>query len=841
MKISTTALLVVFPLLMSSLPANAQISPDLTLPNNTNIQINENLRTIEGGTQVGNNLFHSFKDFSVPTDTSVHFNNALDVYNIIARVTGGSVSNLDGLISANNTANLFLINPSGIVFGPNARLDIGGSLFATTADSLEFANGSEFSAINPQQPLLTVDIPIGLQFNGNSGSVTVQGKGHTIEQSDFFTPLNPSKLANSLEVKPNNILALIGNNIALNGAILKNTNGRLELVSLEKGVINLSNQNNQWLVSPGNNLVYKDIRISNNSLLYDGSSNGSGNSIEIYGDNIFLDKGSLIIGQSFKDRQSGNIFINAVESLNIQNESQTTATGIFNINFSENTGGNIEFNSGKISLKASQVATTTFSSAAGGNVIVNAEQLNFEGLTLESISQGSGINTFTYNAGKGGDIIANVAQIVANNGGLLTTTFGSGDSGVLRLNSNFISLRAGSSIGSATFGQGKSGSVSVNSNSIEIIGTSTGLGNASNIQSSTYKDGNAGNLEINSSNLLLQDGGTISTSTFASGDAGNLLIRSSEAITISGKYLDTLSAISSSAPVINERLRTGLRLPPEPTGTAGSLTIDTQKLTISNFGQLSVINQGSGDAGTININADKIDITNQGGITATTAVGEGGNINLKAENVQLNNSFISATAGTNGSTGNGGNIGIETGALILQSNSQITANAFEGRGGNIKINTPGLFASPDSQIKATSERGVNGSVQINTTQIDIANSGIRNTVFQSPQPFNTCSPEPPNLPSELTISAKGGLPASLDDLSSTTLGWTDSSVPISSQQLPQSTQTDNTENIVVAQGWRNNGDGTVNFVITPDPSDDMGAYSSPLKSSCIKRVPDVGG
>ena len=115
--------------------STSQISPDQTLPINSQVNKKGQIFLIDDGTVRGANLFHSFIQFSIPKGVTAKFTNGANIQNILSRVTSSTPSSINGILNAAHGANLFLINFNGITFDPNARLNIGGSFIATTAQS----------------------------------------------------------------------------------------------------------------------------------------------------------------------------------------------------------------------------------------------------------------------------------------------------------------------------------------------------------------------------------------------------------------------------------------------------------------------------------------------------------------------------------------------------------------------------------------------------------------------------------------------------------------------------------------------------------------------------------
>ncbi|KAB8331907.1 S-layer family protein [Scytonema tolypothrichoides VB-61278] len=803
-----------YSLLISS-PVQAQISSDGTVP--TNVTQSGNVFEITGGTQAGSNLFHSFKEFSIPTGSEAFFKNTTNVNNInfiINRVTGGSISNIDGLIRENYGANLILINPSGISFGPNAQLNIGGSFLGSTASSIKFADGAEFSATNPQvRPLLTISVPVGLQFGQNPGTIRVQGTGQSFTVADpVFSPVRRNTSA-GLRVQPNQTLALVGGDISIDGGTLTAEGGRIALGSFAQGQVSLNPTAGGWTLGYEGGVVFKDIEMRSRALV--DASGASGGSIQVQAQNLSLRDGSLILIQNQGNQPAGAIQVNATESVKL---SGTNADGNIRSSLTNETveagrGGDINISTKRLVIEGGAIVfAKTFGSGTGGNINVN---------TSESL-QVNGVSA----------VNPNVSSSVA------TATFGSGDSGNNTVTTGRLTATGGGTIASSSFGSGQGGNLNVNAtDSIEIVGVEPQFFIPSGLLATTNIAGDAGDLTVSTLRLTVRDGGRVDASTFGSGSAGNVIINAPEFVEVQGTVPGAInpSLIGSSGILPDQTLQQAFRLPAVPSGAAQNVTINTGQLRVTNGGQVTVRNQGSGNAGNARINARSILLDNGGSITAATQSGEGGNIILQTGSLQMRHgSQISAQAG---GTGNGGNISI-TGSspadfVLLLENSNITANAFEGRGGNIQINTQGLFVCPDCKISASSQLGLDGTVQFiipdfapNQEAIDVPQEIVQPEQVVA----QVCTANREQNRSEFTITGRGGLPPRPGEL--LTSKALVSFEPFQSENLSSSataiSQAQTSELPPPALGWYVNPKGTVVLtanapVVTP--------YASALISS----------
>jgi filamentous hemagglutinin family protein len=773
----------------SSSTVLAQTVPDNTLGSesstvNQDATIGDTLvDLIEGGATRGNNLFHSFLEFNVGDGSAVYFANPDGIANILTRVTGNNPSEIFGTLGVDGAANLFLLNPNGIVFGENAALDLNGSFLATTADSYIFENGFEYSASNPKAPpLLTVNIPVGLQFGKKAEAIEVRGTGNNISRDpETFEPIWDAR-TKGLEVDTGNTLALIGGEINLTGGNLTASQGRIELASIaEKGNLSLISTDNGFSLDSQENANFKDINLTQSASI-DTSGNGSGN-IQLQGKNISLLDGSVIITRTLGDDNGEEVKINATNSLNIAGTNgEFFSSGIVNNVEAGATGNasNLKIDTDNLQIKdGGQISSATIGNGKGGNIEIAAKNIEIFGYdadglssSLLSVSNGSGqggsiiikadklvtrdeafISAYTDGSGKGGNIEVAAKNIeilgIDANGspsGLFTATYSSGQGGNITIKADKLVTTNGAFISASTVaGSGNAGNIEIAAKNIEIFGANPDVV-PSNISTVTYTSGQSGDIIIKADKLVIRDEAFIDASTYGSGNAGNIEIdvRQLE-LTDNAGYILTSTAGSGDAgklvirasesvhisgtglvPISDlelELFSSGLYASVEPgaTGNGGSLIVETGNLTISEGGKIVANTLGQGDAGDIIIRAKDLEIRD----TKINKIGTRSGIKSTVE-LEAN--------------GNGGNIDIITNNLRLVDGGLISVDALgAGNAGNIKISSQNIdisgissgeaiFSIPQEQlpssISAFSQGDFNaGSITINTDTLNISDRG----------------------------------------------------------------------------------------------------------------------
>ncbi len=701
----------IFTLLLAA-PISAQISSDGTLSTSVTTQDGLNF-LIENGDRTGGNLFHSFQEFSLPTGGEAYFNNAADIVNIFSRVTGGKISNIDGILRANGTANLFLINPAGIIFGENASLNIGGSFFATTAESVVFSDGLEFSATNPEAtPLLTVNIPVGLQIGSNPGDIQVNGSGHNLtSEHPVLSPINRGEVNSGLQVSPGRTFALVGGNVNFEGGVIIANSGRIELGSADVGVVQLTPVAQGWELNYENVQSSGDISLSQHSLV-DASGFLGGGSIQIQGRNLSLSDGSVVLVQNVGEAASGAIRINASESIQIGGlvPEINIASGLVNESLGSGDSGDIEISTQQLTLQdGGVIANRTFSEGRSGDIIANASKsIEIIGFFFPDPTIRTVFFTGTFGTGDVGEILVSTERLKIANGGLISTsTFGTGDAGDITIEAT---------------------------ESVEIIGATPITNQATVIGASAFNGGDGGKIEINTEQLQLLDGAIVSSASFASGTAGSIILNASELVEVSGGIPGTEipTQVRSSADVAEASLQQAFQLPLVPDGRAGDVTINTPQLRVTDGANISVANEGSNDAGNLQINANSVVLDREATITASTASGEGGNINLQIQDsvIASNNSQISADVSGNGI---GGSIDVVTDNLQFTSGSTISTNTTgAGNAGSINLTGNNLNLNNSSVLSEASalSRGDAGNINLNADSLTLTRNATISTNSQ---------------------------------------------------------------------------------------------------------------
>jgi filamentous hemagglutinin family protein len=687
---------------VGAIDAQAQVTPDSTLGTPTVLLSapGNPLVVIGGGTTRGTSLFHSFSQFSVPNPGGAIFNNPTTIETIFARVTGTTSSTINGLLQTQGKASLFLMNPNGIIFGPNALLDIKGSFIATTANQVQFGPQNFSTVTRNDAPLLTVNVPIGLQLSPTSGSIIVNSTGHTLTTTDT-TGLAPL-IATSrpgLQLRPNNTIVLLGNNVTLNNGVVGAAQGRIEVGSVRDGIVQIEKTGTNWQLGYSGITDFSAVTMKGRSLLDVGGVNAG--SIQVQGRGIKILDGSNIFSQNVGPIAGGLIQVKASESIEITG---VTADGIMR----------------------SAIESETLGVGASSKIIVTAPKI--------TIAQGAGIFSKSFRQGIGSDVEVNASDRLdllsfapinpVLNSSVGTITVGPANSGNLLVNAKEINLYQGGSLNAITFGTGSSGLLTVNADTIVMGGGLTPLTSPSAIIVNTFGLGNSGVLTVNTRTLDMVRGGSISSASYRSGKAGSVTVNASESIFMDG-YLDDnnqrISAtINSSILIAEGQLRQLLNLIATPTANAGLVEINTPRLELRNLSSITARNEGTGMGGDVKINAEEVLLKADSRVSVFTASGKGGSLELNANLIALSNqSQFSASAG---GSGQGGTIKIRTQDLSLINNSTINAIVKDGDAGTISIEAAKTISLDASNIVGnTTGKGNGALIKITTPELNLRN------------------------------------------------------------------------------------------------------------------------
>ncbi|MGC1306297.1 MAG: filamentous hemagglutinin N-terminal domain-containing protein [Phormidesmis sp.] len=720
----------------------AQVIEDTTLGSeqsvvNLTTQNGATTYRITGGATRGANLFHSFDQFSVMADDTALFANSIAIENTIGRVTGLQVSTLDGKLQSAGSANLFLINPAGIVIGPNASLDIGGSFLASTGEGLRFANGVVYDTRAAQSPpLLTISAPIGLVIGEGVGDLSVTG----------------GSASPGLAVPDGQTLALVGNDVSLTGAQLTAAGGRIEIASVKE-----TNEPTLMPFSLGFAIDFDEVSDFGNIQILDQSiidtSGTGGGTIRLHGQKITLTDQSALISDTLGNLNGQTIQIVA-DSLSLREASFIGAATLgsgdgssiditaADIEFIGTDYGNYKILEILILAGARQIAdrqiggisATTAASGRTGDISLSGQRLVLDrGVQVSTESLGSGdsgdikisatdLVQITESGVLVGSRVSGIALITPDIAatGLSTSGIPAGRGGNIDISTTRLIIEDGSSIISATLSDRDAGKISIDATeSVVLRGSSLPFTIPTSITAASLGgQGAAGDLDINTSRFLIQDGAiivadsgfrTLAGNIGFGGRAGNVNIVATESVEVVGGR--PLAGIFGS---------TAIRSRTYSEADAGKIQITTPVLSILDGGRITGETESDGTGGAIAIDAQTVVVSGVGNENPDSASGIFANSGSEAQVA-----FITGEIKPVPASGSGGSIRINAADLAVQNAAQITVGSFgSGAAGNVDITADKVRIENDGSLRATTTSDRGGNITLTANALALSSGSI---------------------------------------------------------------------------------------------------------------------
>jgi filamentous hemagglutinin family protein len=701
----------------------------------TQVTVDNSNYTISAGTLRGGNQFHSFGKFNVFTGESATFTGPATINNIIGRVTGGNQSLIDGLLKSDiNGANLFLINPSGVIFGENATLDVSGSFHVSTADFLRLGDDGIFYASLSENSTLSFDPPSAFGFlDGNPAGITIHQSSLEVPNGENFSLVGgdieisgdeSGNFSSARAVAPGGVLNLVS--VRSKGEVVFPDGGEaaglnlnsfesLGEVSISKGAIaGTSGENGGTAFIRGGRLTVDQAYVSSNT---EGNINGASKGVDIFlAEDLSVINGGQITSDSYGEGTAGDILI-ASGSISLVGIPQTRSSWITSQSYSVGDSGNVYIETADLEVKnAAFISSSSYWSAGAnaGNLEVEAENILLSGPKSSPEPFTTDFTGLTSSPGwYGGDggnmrVVADDITLM-NRSQFDSSAYGSGLGGDLEVISDNIEILSGSAIIASAFGSGDGGIINVDAEHLLMSGVSPEIftditGNQSlspsGIASQTgLNGGSAGGVKIKANTLEIFDGARIGVETFGPGDGGTIDINA-DSIKISGVNADLAKLLGDAGS--------------DPKYAAASILAAAYSIFSGD--------NATGNGGDIRIKANALDLSEGALITSETeAPGAGGSIELISENVSIESGAsisASSTLAWASTVGKSGDISIVANNSFMSDNSSITTAADVAEGGDITVTAPEARLTNRALISAESSGdGDAGNITINARDL----------------------------------------------------------------------------------------------------------------------------